>query len=29
LRDVFEKALANPELDGADWAAIAEVSRES
>jgi len=29
LREVFEKALANPELDGADWAAIAEVSRES
>lgn len=29
LREVFEKALANPELEGADWAAIAEVSRES
>lgn len=29
LREVFEKALSNPELEGADWAAIAEVSRES
>jgi 3-hydroxyisobutyrate dehydrogenase-like beta-hydroxyacid dehydrogenase len=29
LREVFEKALANPDLEGADWAAIAEVSRES
>jgi hypothetical protein len=27
LRDVFERALANPELAGADWSAIAEVSR--
>ena len=29
LREVFEKTLANPDLQDADWAAIAEVSRES
>lgn len=29
LREVFEKALANPEIQDADWAAIAEVSRNS
>lgn len=27
LRDVFERALADPELAGADWSAMAEVSR--
>jgi hypothetical protein len=27
LRDVFESAAANPELAGADWSAIAEISR--
>lgn len=29
LREVFNAALADPELDGADWAAIAEISRRS
>lgn len=27
LRDVFERAVADPELSGADWSAIAEISR--
>jgi 3-hydroxyisobutyrate dehydrogenase-like beta-hydroxyacid dehydrogenase len=27
LRDRFEAALADPELAGLDWAAVAEVSR--
>ena len=27
LRDVFERAIADPELAGADWSAIAEISR--
>jgi len=27
LRDVFERAIANPDLAGADWSAIAEISR--
>jgi 3-hydroxyisobutyrate dehydrogenase-like beta-hydroxyacid dehydrogenase len=29
LRDVFNATLADPELDGADWASIAEISRNS
>ncbi|WP_291380637.1 NAD(P)-dependent oxidoreductase [Demequina sp.] len=27
LRDVFERAIADPDLAGADWSAIAEISR--
>ena len=29
LREVFNATLANPELEGADWASIAEISRDS
>jgi 3-hydroxyisobutyrate dehydrogenase-like beta-hydroxyacid dehydrogenase len=29
LRDMFEKALQDPELEGFDWSAIAEVTRKS
>jgi hypothetical protein len=27
LRDVFERAVADPQLSGADWSVIAEISR--